>query len=94
MQSTRLSDGDPPAVTKVIALLFICKKRRAWNKIHDKTAHGTILSPMPVIIRRELSHPSGSVRVRAQINIQVSYRLLIHLALGSIWSSKPPSITN
>lgn len=26
MQSTRLSDGDPPAVTKVIALLFICKK--------------------------------------------------------------------
>lgn len=26
MQSTRLSDGDPPAVTKVIALLFISEK--------------------------------------------------------------------
>lgn len=31
MQSTRLSDGDPPAVTKVIALLFISKKKKSME---------------------------------------------------------------
>lgn len=73
MQSTRLSDGDPPAVTKVIALLFISKKRRAWNKIHDMTLHGTILSTMPVIIQRERSHLR--VRVKVKINIKVRIRV-------------------
>lgn len=39
------------------------------------TLHGTILSTMPVIIQREISHLRVRVRVKVKINIKVRIRV-------------------